>query len=201
MRNIRLEKLSIGDIFKVSGIEWMIVAKNHEGYPDNSVTIMSKDVLEKRVFDTHGGEHGSNHWGNSDLRKYLNGEFYNKLDPSFKAAILETNLINVENNANYNGNTYYTKDKIFIPSFEELGFKDIDCAKPIGTDYGAFKTNESKITKLSGNSPYYWTRAPYYYYSDFVCIVYSDGSDYCDDSAKFDWGIRPTLNLKANIII
>ena len=169
---VKLSDLQVGDIFKASGIEWMVVAKNHEGYPANSVTVMSKDVLEKRVFDNHVGQYGSNHWGNSDLRKYLNGEFYNKLDPNFRAAILETNLVNIENEANnynydkcgapsYSGKTYYTQDKIFIPSFEELGIKNISWARKVGEDYGAFKTNESRIAKLNGKNYWYWTRVPY----------------------------------------
>jgi hypothetical protein len=149
---VKLSDLCVGDIFKASGIEWMVVAKNHEGYPANSVTVMSKDILENRAFNTNG----SNHWGNSSLRKYLNGEFYNKLDPNFRAEILETNLINID----YSSKTYYTQDKIFIPSFEELGLKNISYAKPVGTDYGAFRTNESRIAKLSGSNSYYWARVP-----------------------------------------
>ena len=209
---VKLSDLYVGDTFKASGIEWMVVAKNHEGYPGGSVTVMSKDILENRAFDDTG-TYGSNHWGNSDLRKYLNGEFYNKLDPNFRAAILETNLVNIENEANnynydkcgapsYSGKTYYTQDKIFIPSFEELGIKNISWARKVGEDYGAFKTNESRIAKLNGNNWYYWTRVPYYGISYHVCGVGSDGSYngyYGADCESV--GVRAALNLKSDILL
>uniref|UniRef100_UPI00242B9FEB DUF6273 domain-containing protein n=1 Tax=Clostridium tyrobutyricum TaxID=1519 RepID=UPI00242B9FEB len=190
---VKLSDLCVGDIFKASGIEWMVVAKNHEGYPANSVTVMSKDILENRAFNTNG----SNHWGNSSLRKYLNGEFYNKLDPNFRAEILETNLINID----YSSKTYYTQDKIFIPSFEELGLKNISYAKPVGTDYGAFRTNESRIAKLSGSNSYYWARVPYYDNSYYVCNVNGDGSHNYNNAYTESVGVRAALNLKSDILL
>ncbi len=207
---VKLSDLQVGDIFKASDIEWMVVAKNHKGYPVNSVTVISQDILEKRAFDKHIGKFGSNHWGNSDLRKYLNGEFYNKLDPSFRAAILETNLGNIENKANnnnynkygapgYNGETYYTKDKIFIPSLEELGLKDISYGRKVGEDYGAFRTNESRIAKLNSNTEYYWVRVPYCGYSYYVCRVDSGGSNYYGNARNESVGVRAALNLKSDI--
>ncbi|WP_279145986.1 MULTISPECIES: DUF6273 domain-containing protein [Clostridium] len=210
---VKLSDLNVGDIFKASDIEWMVAAKNHEGYPANSVTVISQDILEKRAFDKHIGKFGSNHWGNSDLRKYLNGEFYNKLDASFRAAILETNLENIENEANdtcynsygapgYNDKTYYTKDKIFIPSLEELGLKNINCARPVGTDYGTFTTNKSRRAKLNGKNYWYWTRDPYWSCSYDMCGIDSNGS-YNNYLVAYStsWGVRPVLNLKSDILL
>ncbi len=47
---VEVNKLMVGDIFNISGIDWVVVAKNHTGYPDGSVTAMSKDILEKKSF-------------------------------------------------------------------------------------------------------------------------------------------------------
>ncbi len=194
----------VGDIFNISGIDWVIVAKNHEGYPDGSVTVMSKDILEKRPFDTKSLP--SSHWGNSSLRAYLNGEFYNKLSEDLKANILETHLINT----NFNGKEdYYTDDKIFIPSLEEIGLKVCN-SKPVGSSFNAFHDNASRIAKF-GDKDYewtYWTRVPTTLTLQAlpagtdvdVFYVYSNGtSNYRDiNFNRIGDGVRPTLNLKSS---
>ncbi len=201
---VEVNKLMVGDIFNISGIDWVVVAKNHEGYPDGSVTVMSKDILEKRPFDTKSLP--SSHWGNSSLRAYLNGEFYNKLSEDLKTNILETHLINT----NFNGKEdYYTDDKIFIPSLEEIGLKVCN-SKPVGSSFNAFHDNASRIAKF-GDKDYewtYWTRVPTTLTlqalpagTDFdVFYVYSNGtSNYRDiNFNRIGDGVRPTLNLKSS---
>ncbi|NEZ93444.1 hypothetical protein EXM69_16190 [Clostridium botulinum] len=204
---VEVNKLMVGDIFNISGIDWVVVAKNHEGYPDGSVTVMSKDILEKRPFDTKSLP--SSHWGNSSLRAYLNGEFYNKLSKDLKANILETHLINT----NFNGKEdYYTDDKIFIPSLEEIGLKVCN-SKPVGSSFNAFHDNASRIAKF-GDRDYewtYWTRVPTTLTlqalpagTDFdVFYVYSNGtSNYRDiNFNRIGDGVRPTLNLKSSTLV
>ncbi|WP_407301614.1 OmpL47-type beta-barrel domain-containing protein [Clostridium botulinum] len=201
---VEVNKLVVGDIFNISGIDWVVVAKNHTGYPDGSVTAMSKDILEKRPFDTKSLP--SSHWGKSSLRAYLNGEFYNKLSEDLKANILETHLINT----NFNGKEdYYTDDKIFIPSLEEIGLKVCN-SKPVGSSFNAFHDNASRIAKF-GDKDYewtYWTRVPTTLTlqalpagTDFdVFYVYSNGtSNYRDiNFNRIGDGVRPTLNLKSS---
>ncbi|ACA57419.1 hypothetical protein FDC45_11110 [Clostridium botulinum] len=204
---IEVNKLMVGDIFNISGIDWVVVAKNHEGYPDGSVTVMSKDILEKRPFDTKSLP--SSHWGNSSLRAYLNGEFYNKLSKDLKANILETHLINT----NFNGKEdYYTDDKIFIPSLEEIGLKVCN-SKPVGSSFNAFHDNASRIAKF-GDRDYewtYWTRVPTTLTLQAlpagtdvdVFYVYSNGtSNYRDiNFNRIGDGVRPTLNLKSSTLV
>ncbi|KEI94947.1 hypothetical protein N496_18395 (plasmid) [Clostridium botulinum A2B3 87] len=201
---VEVNKLVVGDIFNISGIDWVVVAKNHTGYPDGSVTAMSKDILEKRAFDTKSLP--SSHWGKSSLRAYLNGEFYNKLSEDLKTNILETHLINT----NFNGKEdYYTDDKIFIPSLEEIGLK-VSNSKPVGSSFNAFHDNASRIAKF-GDKDYewtYWTRVPTTLTlqalpagTDFdVFYVYSNGtSNYRDiNFNRIGDGVRPTLNLKSS---
>ncbi|APU86922.1 bacterial Ig-like domain family protein (plasmid) [Clostridium botulinum] len=204
---VEVNKLMVGDIFNISGIDWVVVAKNHEGYPDGSVTVMSKDILEKRPFDTKSLP--SSHWGKSSLRAYLNGEFYNKLSEDLKTNILETHLINT----NFNGKEdYYTDDKIFIPSLEEIGLKVCN-SKPVGSSFNAFHDNASRIAKF-GDKDYewtYWTRVPTTLTlqalpagTDFdVFYVYSNGtSNYRDiNFNRIGDGVRPTLNLKSSTLV
>lgn len=73
-------------------IKWVIVAKNHTGYPDNSITLRTEYVIDQRAMDARedagdgsGGkyavEHGSNYYKYSNMDQWLNsdanaGEWY-----------------------------------------------------------------------------------------------------------------------------
>ena len=49
---------------------------------------------------------------------------------------------------------------------------------------------------------YYWTMSPYYFYGDdtYVFRVHSNGN-LNGDSVNLTWGVRPVINLKANVTI
>ena len=49
---------------------------------------------------------------------------------------------------------------------------------------------------------YYWTMSPYYFYGGdtYVFRVHSNGN-LNGDSVKLTWGVRPVINLKANVTI
>ena len=61
-------------------IPWRIVAKNHNGYPSNSVTLMANNIVDLRAFDaaepnnpdSSRQNYGNNNWRHSNLRLWLN---------------------------------------------------------------------------------------------------------------------------------
>ena len=61
-------------------IPWRIVAKNHKGYPSNSVTLMANNIIDLRAFDAQEPNnsnrdrqsYGNNNWRYSNLRLWLN---------------------------------------------------------------------------------------------------------------------------------
>jgi hypothetical protein len=73
-------------------IKWVIVAKNHTGYPANSITLRTEYVIDQRAMDAredagdgsggkHAVEHGSNYYKYSNMDQWLNsdanaGEWY-----------------------------------------------------------------------------------------------------------------------------
>ncbi|WP_406242015.1 DUF6273 domain-containing protein [Tissierella carlieri] len=137
-------------------VGWIIVAKNHTGYPSNSITLISDDVIGLHPFDNstnRGNTYGSNHWGNSGspnatlaTRTFLNSTFYNAMSTTFKNSIMTTTL----DNKTYDGSSYTTSDKVFIPSLTELGYVDTKnrIVQPIGykwaySDNSSFKRNFS----------------------------------------------------------
>ena len=61
-------------------ITWLVVAKNHSGYPSNSVTILAQDIIDLRAVDaiepTNSNadvrSKGNNNYGLSNIDQWLN---------------------------------------------------------------------------------------------------------------------------------
>lgn len=218
-----------GDNYTGSGktkpVTWLIVAKNHTGYPDNSVTLLTDELIARHWFDNstdRRSDHGSPHWGNSGttnadkgIRKFLNGSsytgndtnsydktFYDAFSKDFKEAILETTVPNSEDYDKH----YTTQDNVFVPSKPELGGGDTNIY-PAGEDYGYFSSVSSRIAKLDGKSCGYWTRSmettqwsqgkPF----NQCEKVSSDGYFTSVSASRASIGVRPVLNLKADVLV
>ncbi|AUM93738.1 TPA: hypothetical protein LA742_002885 [Clostridium botulinum] len=226
---VEVGNLMPGDIFIASKMRWVVVDKNHTGYPDNSVTIMPEEFLPfKRWYDKyvenpelHSAPEfdnlGSNYWKDSDIRKYLNTTFYNKLSNDVKSSILTTRL---ENKAcpSDGGDVYYTEDKIFLPSLTEMGLESDYCS-PIGTNFQSFNTNQSRIMKsYLEDMPGYYSNEQYFTrsvsdinnYIYGVGIIDTDGraitgyansSNVNGDPNRSHVGIRPVLNVKPDLLV
>ncbi|MDO5147777.1 MAG: DUF6273 domain-containing protein [Oscillospiraceae bacterium] len=68
------ESLNVGDTFDFGNyngkpIKWKILRKNND-----SIYVISTEKLCRTQF--HNNRNGSNNWTNSDIRRWLNGEFY-----------------------------------------------------------------------------------------------------------------------------
>jgi hypothetical protein len=196
-------------------IEWLVVTKNHPGYPENSVTLLSNEVIAIYAFDDstdRGHEYGSNHWGNSGstdagsgIRKFLNGNSYSGNDNNSYSATLYDSFSNefksdilttlVSNKVWDTGSTYYTEDKIFLPSMTELGMFGDGYIHEIGSDWGYFCDNDSR--RAVGVSHVYQTRTPDYYNSVDVLDITSSGY-FISNGATSYGGVRPALNLSSD---
>lgn len=109
------QKAKVGDclLLKYENIlvPWQII---HKYYKDDGTTdrcvLQPYYLLEKRAFDQN-----TNVWRDSELRKYLNSEFLDKLDPEF-VKMLRPTEVHTDN--------YTTIDRVWIPSHEEIGYHD-----------------------------------------------------------------------------
>ena len=94
-------------------------------------------LSERRRFDLH-----SNNWQNSEIRKYLNSDYLKNFDPE---------LIDHMNVTTVNTNNYYTFDRCWLPSHEELGYSNfhnafIPNSYSIAYDYYANLKDKMKIS-------------------------------------------------------
>lgn len=96
----------------IAGLEWYVLDEQ-----EDKALVVSKNVLERRAYHAPGG---AITWADSEIRSYLNGEFYEKtFSAEEKTQILES-LIQNPSNAQYGvvgGED--TIDKVFLLSLNE----------------------------------------------------------------------------------
>lgn len=102
------KNLGIGDTFELLGIEWKIL-----DIVDGTYKCLAEKLENRMVFDSN-----SNNWATSDLREYLNGDFYQKLIEVVGAdnvVLMERDLLSLD------GQTEYGKceDNVSLLTFDE----------------------------------------------------------------------------------
>ena len=182
-----INNLKVGDIIKFGSypyeangtekpIEWIILEK----YSDGTVLLLSKYGLDARRFDAK-----SNNWKRSEIRQWLNNEFYNgTFKDEEKNAILEYREAG---------------SKVFLLSVEEAGkyFKNDNDRKACLTPYA--KKRGAYTKGFFGGLCWWWLRSPGYspgYFQDCAAGVYGGGVDYrgnyVDDD---DLAVRVALKI------
>lgn len=169
INSVKINKnIGIGDTFELAGFTWMILDINEEGYYCLSSSI------EDREFDEY-----SNDWKPSSLRKYLNGEYLEKICDSVGSENIvsfERDLISLDGR-----NDYETcEDKVSLLTFDE---------------YRKYR----EVVKLNG---YWWLLTPWGVkrdgYENSVAVVCPSGSfdyDYCG----LNRGVRPFCIFDSSI--
>ena len=171
-------------------IEW-IVMKN-EG---NQVLLLSKYVLDAKSYN-EGWEDVT--WETSDIRQWLNTEFYTTAFNKAEKAKIQTSLIKNEDDSEYGTNGGNdTEDKVFLLSEKEADtlFSNDDERIAKATEYAeksGVYINESSEEK----GAWWWLRSPGYY-SVYAAEVHGSGW-VCRIGNDVDYsggGVRPALHL------
>jgi len=104
--------VEVGETVQLGGHDWQVL-----DVQDGKALLLSKKVLLTRAYHPSGGEIT---WENSDIREYLNGDFYEAtFTDEEKARIVETNLENKSNSQYGTGAGNDTTDKVFLLSINE----------------------------------------------------------------------------------
>ncbi len=206
------------DSGEVKPVVWVVVAKNHYEGLKPHVSLLSEELIAKHAFDNsieRGNLYGSNHWGESGstsadrgLRPWLNsdgvheeGGFYGSFSSYFRAAVVETT---VPNKTWDDGELYYTKDRVFIPSNKELGDIVHKNTYPIGTAFQYFVEAENidRQAFLGSENLWYWTRSPSSYNESTMRRVNAGGNfvlGFGRDAHINIGAVRPVVNVKSNL--
>lgn len=201
--------------FRFDPIEWLILAEDSTSY-----SVISRRVLDAKhwnetpyIFEdetTYVEYTVYNNYEKSDIRKWLNNDFYNiAFTEEEKSRIPMTFVDNSASSTLYEPNTYAcnnTEDKVYLLSNKEMtqnpfsaSIENIDKAR-IGnaTDYAkAIGVGQMMFSADKYGDCAYWTRSPGLNFSNNVCMInnygYYTGQVF---SANKDFvGVRPGLHI------
>jgi len=170
------DSVDVVEIIEFGGYDWRVLDMQ-----DGKALILSELVLESRAYQVIPG---GMQWGSSDIRDYLNGEFYNSFNEADRARIIETTVVNNDNPKYEIWGGADTEDKIFLLSIDEVN------------EY--FNDDNSRIAKNERGSPMlWWLRSPGL---DFhlAALVFFDGNVRLNGERLHVGyvGVRPALWLK-----
>ena len=189
--------------FKVEPICWRICENgSDEWYLLCDSVIDYRQYHSVRKVGNSSIERGSNNYKNSDIRKWLNDDFYNvAFTQQQQGYIAVTEVDNSEESTGYSYNPYAcenTFDKIFLPSYDEIDKYDGDIdfahyARSVRNDYNLALGNTTGGNILLRSPRDYIGYVRYIDYTDVTDSV-RVGTYYVDNYYQ----IVPALNLKWN---
>ncbi len=190
------QKIEMGKdyFFKVEPIKWRVLSAQ-----DGTELLFCDNILEKHVFDKDYRP-----WATSEIRAFLNGEFYEvAFTAEQKARITETV---VDNSVASMGSLAKrckmvdgenTRDKVFLLSYADVtnkayGFTHPTVKRTASTEYA--RARGARTYEF----PYYgcwWLRSPYESGSTNVCEVNLDGV-HCSSTNVPYLGVVPALRIR-----
>lgn len=107
-----MEEFNIGRVMLFGGYNWRIL-----DIKNNAALIITEYIIEQRSYHD---AYKDITWADCSLRKYLNGEFYDKFNATDKSRIIPVINKNPDNQWYGSKGGVDTKDSIFILSIEEV---------------------------------------------------------------------------------
>ena len=211
------------EVIEFGGYTWRVLERQ-----SGRTLVISEDILERRAYrgnsDMRLIELENTTWATSDIRKYLNGEFYNSFSANDRSKIVQVTNKNPNNQWYGTAGGADTNDYIFLLSLEEVvkyfgdsgdfanrkGWYWIETENGWKTELrdgrGSFindEYNDNRKAYMEDNSdaPWWWLRSPgdYSNYAAYVYVayVYGDGFVYVGgvNVDADSGGVRPALWL------
>ena len=196
--------------FKCEPIVWNILSS-----ANNTYFLLSKSVLDAHLFNEQETMHWNmNNYYESEIRTFLNNEFYNSAF-MFNNSYVQTTL--VDNSAATtasldNGSASdNTNDKVFLPSYQDYintnyGFSSNPNEASItrqayGTEYARCSNLDYYATDISSFGAIYFTRSPCHDFDLSVMSVHSDGFMFDVDIDNTWCGVRPSICISSSSVI
>ena len=190
--------------FNGKPIEWLVADHNY-----GCTTLLSKDILCCRPFDNPKEyyknvgrrEFGSNRWRDSDIRKWLETEFYRKSFSSRLAGLTipVLNATEIPTCDRAYRNEYMvdnTEDIVFLLSDAEVGSEGDSEAIAL------FRSNNKGKYRIAEVCPeltwYWWLRSPNAGSSYGARTVDTDGSLGHSGAYIGDYGVRPACAISSS---
>ena len=106
-----MNEITIGSIVPFGGYHWRIL-----DIQGNAALIITEHMIEQHPYNNRAGDVT---WADCSLRKYLNGEFYNKFTAAERSRIIPVLNTNRDNQWYRSKGGEDTRDYLFLLSMEE----------------------------------------------------------------------------------
>lgn len=107
-----MEDIKMDSTLSFGGYNWRVL-----DIQDNVALLITEDIIEQRAYHD---AYKDITWADCSLRKYLNGEFYDKFSEADKSRIISVLNKNLDNQWYGSKGGVDTKDSIFLLSVEEV---------------------------------------------------------------------------------
>lgn len=196
--------------FKCEPITWNVLNNNNgEYYIVSSLLLDAHCYYNSKSSRTIDGQTVyANNYKYSDIRTWLNNDFYNSAFALGNSHIQTATVDNSASTTDSSSNRYAcanTEDKVFLPSYKDY----INSSYGFSTSTGLTDTRYCKTTDwarargayYSINASYlyngyYWTRSPRGDYNDVALLVNYDGGLNSYYVSNADKSVRPALTIK-----
>ena len=197
--------------FKVEPIKWKILSVNGIEYQ-----LMTDLIIDCQQFNSSSSTRTidgktvyANNYEYSDIRKWLNEDFYNKaftkaLQSYINTTFVDNSLASTKDSSNpYTCNDTY--DKVYLLSYKDITNSGYGFSSSL---YTYDKSRQKQLTdyaKAMGcymnkgadyyNNGYYWLRSPYYDSGDYARYVFDDGSIFSTLVNSSDVGVSAAITI------
>lgn len=161
------EAFNVGDTavltFFGKPVNFTVVHKDY--MTDGKLTLMAEDI---HLFHPYGK---NNNYAESELRDFLNRVVLQGFTPEVQKAIVTSPV------EYYDGENYQTvNDKIWAPSYKEMGFSGSSYASYEGSPLDYFQDDVDRVKRFCDDERWYRLRTPYSNDDTFAWYVRADGS-------------------------
>ena len=170
--------------FKVEPIRWRILSESN-----GKAFILCDSIIANKAYDAGR----NNNYARSDIRAWLNDEFYNSAFGDLQRALIRTTEVdNSAASTETSSNPYVcenTNDKVFLLGYREVWEVQERCM--LASDY----SRATGVDIKRGGLGWWWLRTPYYYGATEARIVNSIGGPGNTRHVNYGGGVVPALNL------
>lgn len=196
-----MEDIKIDSSLSFGGYNWRVL-----DIQNNRALIITEDIIEQRAYHD---AYKDITWADCALRKYLNGEFYDKFSATDKSRIIPVINKNPDNQWYDSKGGADTQDSVFLLSIEEVVCKYFGDSSSKLHNRGKnqrywFERKDENKSKFEGYGWWWWLRSPGRV-SVKAVYIHGDGNigiqgnnilkgNISDGECK--GGVRPSLWLK-----
>lgn len=199
--------------FKVEPIKWRILKRNADG----TAVILCESIIANHCYYKNtsnrtidGKTVYPNNYKYSDIRAWLNDEFYNKAFNEYQKAIIETTTVNNSASTTWDSSNSYacenTEDKVWLLSAKDTvntsyGFNSSNSNYDVARRRQTSDYSRATGAYMSIDSSYYgngwwWLRSPHDNYSRYACDVSSGGDGSIHGVSDSGGGVVPALTIR-----